>query len=45
MKTIYNDFKLILENNKEYEKMSKAGNPYGEGLASKRIADILEDKL
>lgn len=27
----------------EYNKMSKASNPYGDGLASKRIANILED--
>ena len=26
----------------EYEKMSKASNPYGDGFASKRIADVLE---
>jgi len=25
--------------------MSKASNPYGDGFASKRIADILEEKL
>ena len=43
--TIYNNFKLLLDNNEEYEKMSKASNPYGDGLASKRIADILEQKL
>ena len=40
--TIYNNFKLLLENTEEYEKMSNASNPYGDGLASKRIADILE---
>ncbi|MBQ8541572.1 MAG: UDP-N-acetylglucosamine 2-epimerase (non-hydrolyzing) [Clostridia bacterium] len=39
--TIYNAFKLLLENDEEYEKMSKASNPYGDGFASKRIADIL----
>lgn len=38
---IYNNFKLLLENKKEYEKMSKASNPYGDGLASKRIVDNL----
>ena len=27
----------------EYTKMSKAANPYGDGLASKRIADIIEN--
>ncbi|MCB2287711.1 UDP-N-acetylglucosamine 2-epimerase (non-hydrolyzing) [Clostridium algidicarnis] len=40
--TIYNTFKLLLEDKVEYEKMSHASNPYGDGLASKRIADILE---
>ena len=39
---IYKNFKLLLEDKKEYEKMSKASNPYGDGFASKRIADILE---
>lgn len=39
---IYENFKLLLENKEEYEKMSRASNPYGDGFASKRIADILE---
>lgn len=39
---IYNNFKLLLENEEEYRKMSQASNPYGDGKASKRIADILE---
>lgn len=39
---IYNNFKLLLEDKEEYEKMSHANNPYGDGFASKRIADILE---
>jgi len=38
---IYNNFKLLLENADEYNKMSGASNPYGDGFASKRIADIL----
>lgn len=40
--TIYKNFKLLLENKNEYKKMSYATNPYGDGFASKRIADILE---
>jgi UDP-N-acetylglucosamine 2-epimerase (non-hydrolysing) len=40
--SIYHTFKLLLENKDEYEKMSKASNPYGDGFASKRIADYLE---
>jgi UDP-N-acetylglucosamine 2-epimerase (non-hydrolysing) len=39
---IYDNFKLLLENKIEYEKMSYASNPYGDGFASRRIADILE---
>ena len=42
--TIYSTFKLLLENQDEYEKMSKACNPYGDGHACERIADILEGK-
>ena len=40
--TIYNSFKLLLDDEAEYSKMSNASNPYGDGFASKRIADILE---
>ena len=39
---IYKSFKLLLEDTNEYEKMSRAANPYGDGTASKQIADILE---
>lgn len=42
---IYENFKLLLENKEEYDRMSKAQNPYGDGLACKRIADILEKDL
>lgn len=42
---IYDNFKLLLEDKNEYEKMSKASNPYGDGFTSKKIADILEEKL
>lgn len=38
---IYNNIKLLLDNKNEYDKMSKASNPYGDGFASKRIADII----
>lgn len=41
-KTIYDNFNLLLEQKEEYDKMSKASNPYGDGFACKRIADILE---
>lgn len=43
-RTIYDTFKLLLENKEEYDKMSKASNPYGDGRTSERIADILEGK-
>ncbi len=33
---------ILLENRDEYKKMSSAKNPYGDGLASKRILEILE---
>lgn len=39
---IYDNFKLLLENKVAYDTMAKASNPYGDGLACKRIADILE---
>lgn len=41
---IYTAFKQLLNDTSEYEKMSKASNPYGDGLACKRIADIMCDK-
>jgi len=39
---IYENFKLLLESEAAYDAMSKASNPYGDGTACKRIADILE---
>ena len=41
---IYENFKLLLENEEAYRAMSTASNPYGDGFACKRIADILEGK-
>lgn len=38
---IYKEFKILLENKDEYNKMSYASNPYGDGYASKRIAEVL----
>jgi UDP-N-acetylglucosamine 2-epimerase (non-hydrolysing) len=40
--TIYSNFKELLENKDAYEAMAHASNPYGDGKASIRIADILE---
>ena len=42
--TIYNETKKLLDNKFEYEKMSKASNPYGDGRASIRIVDAIIDK-
>lgn len=42
--TIYENTKLLLENKDEYDKMSKATNPYGDGTASKQIVDIIIKK-
>lgn len=39
--SIYISFKSLLEDFEIYERMSMASNPYGDGFASKRIADIL----
>ena len=41
---IYNEFTKLLTDEKEYHKMAHAANPYGDGHACKRIADILEGK-
>ncbi len=43
--TIYKAFKQLLEDSEEYARMSEASNPYGDGMASKRIADILEKNI
>lgn len=42
-RVIYENFKLLLENEDAYSAMAHASNPYGDGLACKRIADILEE--
>lgn len=39
--TIYNEFSRLLSDKEEYEAMSKASNPYGDGHACERIADVL----
>ena len=43
VETIYKTFTELLDNPEEYKKMSQASNPYGDGFASERIADILEE--
>lgn len=39
--TIYREFSRLLSDKDEYETMSHASNPYGDGHASSRIADVL----
>lgn len=43
--TIYKEFNRLLSDKEEYDAMSKASNPYGDGKASRRIADVLEKML
>lgn len=40
---IYREFRELLTDREAYEAMSHASNPYGDGHACKRIADILEN--
>ena len=42
--TIYKEFSRLLSDKDGYEAMSKASNPYGDGHACERIADIIENK-
>lgn len=42
---IYKNFTELLDNPTAYTAMAHAANPYGDGHASERIADILEEKL
>ena len=42
--TIYEWFTKLLDDEAEYEKMAHAANPYGDGHACERIADVLEGK-
>ncbi|MBE5843387.1 MAG: UDP-N-acetylglucosamine 2-epimerase (non-hydrolyzing) [Butyrivibrio sp.] len=41
---IYKTFNFLLDNKEAYDKMSQACNPYGDGNACERIADIIEGK-
>lgn len=38
---IYREASRLLDDSQAYEDMSRASNPYGDGMASARIADIL----
>lgn len=41
---IYNETKKLLDDKEEYNKMSRASNPYGDGFASKYIVDAIINK-
>ena len=43
--TLYQMVDELLSDSKEYEKMSKASNPYGDGHASERIVDAIIAKF
>lgn len=38
---IYREFSRLLDDEAAYREMSRASNPYGDGRASERIADVL----
>ena len=42
---IYREFNRLLTDEEEYRRMSQASNPYGDGHACKRIADVLKEQL
>lgn len=41
---IVQEFSILMENPEVYERMAAVSNPYGDGMASKRIGDILIDQ-
>ncbi|XQF93039.1 non-hydrolyzing UDP-N-acetylglucosamine 2-epimerase [Pseudoalteromonas espejiana] len=41
---IVKEIKLLMDDNSEYKKMSQAHNPYGDGMAVKRIVDVISQK-
>ena len=43
--TIYKETKKLLTDKAEYDRMSKASNPYGDGHTSERIADAIIKKF
>ena len=42
---IYSEFTKLLKDKTAYDAMSKASNPYGDGYACKRIADIISQYI
>lgn len=43
--TIYMNFKLLLESKEEYDKMTNASNPYGDGTTCQKIISILDNSI
>ncbi len=43
--SIYREFSRLMDDKDEYERMAKAQNPYGDGLASSRIVRILLEEM
>lgn len=43
--TIYSMIDSLLSDKEEYDRMSRAVNPYGDGQASRRIADAIIEKF
>ena len=41
-RSVYKNFKLLLDDDELYREMSVAKNPYGDGRASERIVEIIE---
>lgn len=44
-KRIYDEARLLLSDQQEYDKMAQSVNPYGDGKASKRIAKVISEFL
>ena len=42
---IYREFKRLLDDKEEYNSMAQAVNPYGDGFACRRIANILVQRI
>jgi len=42
---IYREFRSLLTDQQEYDRMSHTSNPYGDGKACRRIVDILKNTL
>lgn len=44
-KDVYENLVKLLEDDREYEEMAKAVNPYGDGRASEKIVDVIVNEL